>query len=78
MQNVECRMQNAERGRDGAAGRMSGMSGRLHDGNCCKSCWYRGLTVRTGGSAEKTGQNRTFPDIGVLGGVGGGLGHDGG
>ena len=27
---------------------MSGMSGRLRDGNCCKYCWYRGLMVITG------------------------------
>ena len=30
------------------------------------------------GEIGRTGQNRTFPDIVSLGGLGGGMGHDGG
>ena len=42
------------------------MSGRLHDGNCFKSCWYKGVDGDNRDSVEKTGQNRTFPDIEVM------------
>ena len=45
------------------AGRMSGMSGRQHDGNCCKSCCYMGLMVRTVVALrrpDKTGHFRTL------------------
>ena len=44
-------------------GRMSGMSGWLDDGNCCKSCFYRGLMVVTGivlRRPDKTGHFRTL------------------
>ena len=46
-----------------AAERMSGMSGRLHGVNCCKSCWYRGLMVMIGIAwrrPDKTGHFRTL------------------
>ena len=39
------------------------MSGLIHDGNCCKSCWYRGLMVIAGIGLErpdKTGHYRTL------------------
>ena len=42
---------------------MSGMSGRLREGNCCKSCWYRGLMLITGMALrrpDKTGHIRTL------------------
>ena len=45
------------------AERMSGMSGRLHDGNCCKSCWYMRLMVKNGvvlKIPDKTGHFRTL------------------
>ena len=42
------------------------MSGRGHDVNCCKSCWYRGLMVITGMALrrpDKTGHFRTLGHI---------------
>ena len=58
---------SGRRRRGPAAGRMSGMSGRLHEVNFCKSCWYRVLMVITGRALrrpDKTGHFRTLGEVG--------------